>query len=108
MDRLVMRRRHSSEAFVENPLLPGDFWWEELEQGPDRSSGKLYVLFPPRGPHHGPELHWVYCTTAGHQDREPRWWNGDLDRPTIAGSWGIDHFHCWIQDGVMTLEDPRE
>ena len=86
-------------------LKPGDFWWE-FDQN-SVAFNKIYVCFPPRpGLKAKYEIHWAPCNAYGDSP-ESRKWNGDFNRPTIAGSWGIDHFHCWIHEGQMTLEAPN-
>ena len=91
-------------------LNPGDFWWSDLATKPNgERHGRLIVAFPPReGLGVLYEIHSALCATDGSESGEPRLWDGDLDRPTVAGSWGVDHFHCWVHRGVMTLTNPNK
>ena len=88
---------------------PGDFWWEALrhDDGKRVVGGELYLAFPPRdGLKAEYEIYWVACSVRGLH-KEGRWWNGSIEKPTVSGSWGVDHYHCWVRDGVMTLNAER-
>ena len=86
-------------------LKPGDFWWSDLgwKKGSEKSA-RIYVVFPPKPDVRAKfEIQWAPCSVDGGNTAEDRHWNGDYDKPTIAGSWGIDHYHCTITNGVMVL-----
>ena len=100
-----MRRRNDLSTDV---LQPGDFFWRNIGWKEGVESAHLNVVIPPRETITAKyEIHWVQCSVNGGDTREDRLWNGDYDKPTVNGSWGIDHFHCWVHDGVLTTEDPK-
>ena len=88
-----------------DPITPGAIWYEEIGwKGDDSVSAFIYVAFPSRfGLKAKYEIYWAPVSTTGGNTKDDRHWNGDYDKPTIAGSWGIDHFHCYIKNGVMEL-----
>ena len=100
----VMKYRH---RFHSLDFQIGDFWWKDKgwKSGcAGVESAKIYVVFPPRpGLKAKYEVQWAPCSVDGGNTAEDRHWNGDYDKPTIAGSWGIDHYHCTITNGVMVL-----
>ena len=80
-------------------ITPGAFWYE-CRKGERR----LYVAFPPApGLKAKYEFHWV--RVEGSDARE---WDGNDLLPSVQGSWGVDHFHCWVYQGTMVLENPYE
>ena len=84
----------------------GDFWWND-DGWKDRSdiSSSIYIAFPPNPKLNAKfEIHWAPCSTNGANTAQDRKWNGNRDKPTIGGSWGIKHFHCWVVDGTMTMK----
>ena len=87
------------------PERPGDFWWKNVGWKEGSQSAHIVIAFPPRpGLRSCYELHWGPVSTDGGESTDDRWWNGDWDHPTIAKSWGVDHFHGFVIDGILTLD----
>lgn len=87
-------------------LRPGDFWWRDKgwKKGSPKSA-KLCIVVPPSpGLQAKYEIHWAPCSVDGGKTAEDRLWDGDCLKPTVAGSWGIDHFHCWVNKGILTTQ----
>ena len=100
--KIQMRR----VELLNDGLEVGDYWWGAWGWKHSSSlSAKIYIVFPP-----SPEskakysIHWAPCSIDGHNDAQDRQWNGDYNKPTIEGSWGIDHYHCYVIDGEMRLD----
>lgn len=92
-------------------LQIGDFYWDHIGWKSTihcEHSAHLHVVIPPRPEIKARyEVFWVPVSVNGGDRAEDRRWNGDWDKPTVAGSWGIQHFHFWVRDGVMTLKEPK-
>ena len=87
-------------------LEVGDFWWTDLGWKPGCDSARLHVAMPP-----SPGLRakycimWVPCSTTGGDKDGDRFWNGNWDKPTVAGSWGgMAWFHPYVEAGYLVEE----
>ena len=92
-------------------LKPGDFWYRKRKG----RSNTLVVAFPPRpGLTAGYELHWVPIRDVGHEidvksSKTIRDWDGNVEHPTVAGSWGgMPHCHYWVINGVLREKKKSE
>ena len=103
---LPMQRVDPFEVYDE--LKPGDFWWRETgwKLGEPRSAHLLVLIPPGPGIVAAYEVVWAPVSITGNNTVSDRLWNGSFDKPTVGGSWGIEHFHFWITDGCMTLAGP--